>query len=84
MGDHRASIKIEVEFHGVKDKADMWINWVQPMPSSVSDFLEDVYQRGIAKWDEQMEEYRAKQKEVEEKKELERLKKKYESRQGEV
>ena len=27
MGDHRASIKCEVEMHGVKRKCDMWINW---------------------------------------------------------
>ena len=81
MGDHRANIKIEVEFHGVKDSTDMWINWVEPMPSSVSDFLEKVYEEGMAKWDEKMKDYRAEQRKQEELKELKRLKEKYPSQE---
>ena len=27
MGDHRASIKITAEMHGIKREADMWINY---------------------------------------------------------
>lgn len=27
MGDHRALIKIEFEFHGKTEEVEMWINW---------------------------------------------------------
>jgi hypothetical protein len=27
MGDHRASIKITAEMHGIKRETDMWINY---------------------------------------------------------
>ena len=57
MGDHRASIKIEMEFHGVKDKCDMWINY-SPDTSAypgvdyrIVDFITSVYDRGMAKYD---------------------------------
>jgi len=86
MGDHRAYIKIEMEFHGIKDQTDMDINYINSdgngMDSRVADWFESVYERGMSKYREQVEEYFAKehQKEIEdgERHELERLKAKYE------
>ena len=86
MGDHRASIKIEMEFHGVKDHTDMWINYFPNtccnMDQRVVDFFEDVYQRGMDVYDERIEKYREEHDknilETAERSELERLKNKYE------
>jgi len=87
MGDHRANIKIEMEFHGVKDSCDMWVNYSPEgccgMDQRVIDFFERVYKKGMAKYDRQMAEYEAERNkeaiEHAEKAELERLKAKYES-----
>lgn len=58
MGDHRASIKIEMEFHGIKDKCDMWLNYYPQeccrMDKRVVDFFNSVYERGRAVYDQQM------------------------------
>lgn len=86
MGDHRASIKIEMEFHGVKDKTDMWINYYPDseygIDKRIVEFVESVYDRGMTKYNKRMEKYWAEQNkekvEKEEKAELERLKNKYE------
>lgn len=77
MGDHRASIKIQAEFHGVKRECDMWINWVQVMPSAVEDFFRELYNEGHIEYDLKMADYYAKQREEAEKKEYERLKEKF-------
>lgn len=87
MGDHRASIKIEMEFHGVKEKTDMWINYFPHdccnMDRRVIEFFDDVYERGMAKYDKFVAKERAKERgkeiEEEEKAELKRLQKKYNS-----
>ena len=79
MGDHRASIKIQVEFHGIKKETDMWINWVQEMPTPVAEFFEEVYRLGLAEYHDKMDDYWAKQKEKDERMLLENLKKKYEA-----
>ena len=82
MGDHRASIKIEMEFHGIKDKADMWINYGPQeccgMDKRVVEFFESVYSRGIEKFNETMAEYEKDAQERKEKEEYLRLKKKFE------
>ena len=86
MGDHRASIKIEFEFHGVKDKTDMWINyWPEEccnMDKRVSEFFNKVYEKGMRKYEDQMAKYYEEKHKTEieerEKMELKRLKQKYE------
>ncbi len=88
MGDHRATIKIEMEFHGVKDSCDMWINWsprdweCEGVDYRVIEFIQKIYNKGIEKYNAQQEEYWAQQRrkdvEVAERKELKRLKQKYE------
>jgi len=85
MGDHRANIKIEMEFHGIKEKADMWINYFPQdccnMDKRIIEFFKDVYVRGMANYCEEMEkidkENRKDEIERAEKAELKRLKKKY-------
>lgn len=86
MSDHRASIKIEMDFHGVKDECDMYINYIPEadgVDQRIADFLLDVYWRGMDKYNDQREkEYQRRNKkkiEEKEKAELERLKKKYPS-----
>lgn len=84
MGDHRADIKIEMEFHGVKDSCDMYINYFPEndgVDQRIIDFISGVYWRGMAKYDEETAKRyeREHKKEIEEneKKELNRLKEKY-------
>lgn len=87
MGDHRASIKIEMEFHGVKDSCDMWINYTPTdccnMDSRVLKFFERIYNQGMAKYDAEVAAYEwertKEQREAEERSELARLKAKYET-----
>lgn len=43
MGDHRANIKIEMEFHGVTDKADMWINYCDSDGRGVDSRVTEVF-----------------------------------------
>lgn len=86
MGDHRASIKIEMEFHGIKETADMWINYYPHdccgMDERIISFFKDVYVRGILAYDEMIYESTLKNREIEikdsELKELARLKAKWE------
>lgn len=86
MGDHRASIKIEMEFHGIKDKCEMYINYCPEyccnMDSRVVEFIDNVYTRGMEAYDKLVAKAYAKEHkdriENEEKAELDRLKKKYE------
>ena len=85
MGDHRANIKIEMEFHGIKDSCDMWINYFPGEYDGVDDriieFIQDIYKKGMAKYDKEIAKYWAEQNkaeiEKEERKVLKRLKKKY-------
>lgn len=85
MGDHRANIKIEIEFHGIKEKCDMWINYLPGEFEGVDDrivkFFRDVYERGMDEYNKIIREYWEEQHrnelEKREKDELERLKIKY-------
>lgn len=91
MGDHRASIKIEMDFHDKIEKADMWINY-SPGPEGVDErvmnFFRKAYRDGMNRWEEKEFEYQVKKyaeriKEEEsitrnELAELNRLKEKYE------
>lgn len=87
MGDHRADIKIEMEFNGIKDKCDMSINYFPEdccnMDRRVTDFFNGIYKRGMIKYNKMMqkrydEEHRQ-EIEAKERADLERLKIKYES-----
>ncbi len=85
MGDHRANIKIEMEFHGVKDDCDMWVNYFPRdccnMDQRVIDFFNNVHEKGMRKYEVIMEKSYARQNkdkiEKQEKAELKRLKEKY-------
>jgi hypothetical protein len=54
MGDHRATIKLSMSFHGVEDETEMWINY---MPDSdgvdrrVTEWFKDVYERGMERYE---------------------------------
>jgi len=48
MGDHRASVKITFEAHGITRTADMNINWV-PEYDGIDDRVREFFQRA---WDE--------------------------------
>ena len=90
MGDHRASIKIEFEFHGHKEKADWWINWspdtscCQGVDQRIIDWIREQAEIGYRRYDEQMAKYwkeehdRATEKA--EREQLETLKSKYEAK----
>lgn len=82
MGDHRASIKIEMEFHGVKDKTDMWINYYPDdeygIDRRVVEFIQEVYDKGMKVYDKRLEQSRKEQREKEERLQYEQLKKKFE------
>ena len=87
MGDHRMSIKIEAEFHGVKEDCDMYINYIPEsdgVDQGVTDFFSDVYWHGMDKYNQKKEkEYQRRNKEkieTAERKQLEALKKKYENK----
>lgn len=70
-----------MEFHGVKEKADMWINYfpneVDGVDDRIIDFVRDVYNRGMLKYNEHMQKYWKKQEEAQEKETLKILKQKY-------
>lgn len=86
MGDHRASIKIEMTFHGIKDSVDMWINYFPEeccsMDKRVVEFFKSVYERGMDEYEEKLfeaqREYREQEIERTERETLKRLKDKYE------
>lgn len=85
MGDHRANIKIEMEFHGIEDACDMWLNYSSGSYDGVDDrivkFISSVYERGMSKYNSEMEEIyeeeHKKETEERERAELARLKRKY-------
>lgn len=89
MGDHRASIKIEINFHGIEEKVDWWINYCdsdgEGLDRRVKEFFSDVYYRGMIKYDEEMlrfySEQNLKKVEAEEKETLRKLKNKYEAQE---
>ncbi len=81
MGDHRMSIKIEAEFHGIKEKADMWINYFPhdccDMDKRVIEFFQDLHERGMEKYNRRLTKYWKEEEKRKEIEELKRLQKKY-------
>lgn len=83
MGDHRASIKIEAEFHGVKKDCDMWINYsghsseVEGVDSRIIEFFQELYYDGMYVYNEDMREFKKQQNILKEKEQLKRLREKY-------
>ena len=83
MGDHRASIKIEFEMHGVRRECDMWINYYPEYmgcDERVLAFFEEAYQAAMDAWNESIDDYEDRQRretERAERAEYERLKKKF-------
>lgn len=86
MGDHRFSITIKMSFHGEKGElVDGWFNWDgdrDGIDSRIIKLIEDVRDRGFAKYDRDVAKYHAEQNKAEnerqEREELARLKAKYE------
>ena len=60
MGDHRATIKIEFEMHGVTTKQEMWINWWpgawMELPKSVTDAFKEAEWKSLAAFYERQDE----------------------------
>ena len=87
MGEHRFSIKIEFEMHGHKDKWDAWLNFserdVPHIDHRVVEWLQEQHMRAMDNWfDAEADEATRRKAEIEnsERKELERLKAKYETK----
>jgi hypothetical protein len=83
MGDHQASIKIEAEFHGVKKKCYLWINYwpdSHGIDENIREFFRELHEKGMAVYEEKMAEYWEKEHAEDirkgEEREFERLKKK--------
>lgn len=94
MGDHRMSIKIQAEFHGIKRECDMYINWYPTeyheinsgtLDNRVIEFFTELVREGLEVYNDRVYEYKkklkAKLQEENDKKEYERLKIKYEHHQ---
>lgn len=79
MGDHRVNCKIEAEFHGVKKKIELDVNWTEAyqVPYAVYEFFQELYSLGYDRYEDSMAEYHREQKEKDERKEYERLKSKF-------
>lgn len=89
MGDHRASVKIEFDFHGKVHKMDSWINWTpwadsaecEGVDDRVVEFFREATREGMATYHEALYALEAREKRTEmekrEREELARLKAKY-------
>ncbi len=83
MGDHRASVKIEFEFHGKTHKMDSWINWspscseCEGVDQRVIDFFRKGTEEGMTEWYEAVAEDERRNHEKAERDEYERLKAKF-------
>ena len=84
MGDHRADIKIKFSMYGETKKADMWINW-SPNDSECSgidqrvlDFFRGAYHEMYGIYVAQAFEAAEREQESAERREYERLRKKFE------
>lgn len=86
MGDHRASIKIQFEMHGIKRETDMWVNYFpeyRGVDERVFMFFEEAYGAAMDAWNKSIDDYEDDQKAKQEREELaeyERLKAKFEMR----
>lgn len=57
MGDHRASIKIEFEFHGKTYKMDSWVNYFPDgdgVDRRVQEFFEKAYNDGMRRYQDEL------------------------------
>ena len=86
MGDHRATINISVQFHGkTYEWKDAWINYSghDGVDQRVLDFFENMWTDGYSRYLDAMdaagEKERARETEADERRELMRLKQKYEA-----
>lgn len=84
MGDHRASIQITFEMHGIKKECDMWINWWDNgngIDDRIIEFFSDASSEAMLKWNKIIYDSQKieREKQVEENDfcEFQRLKKKY-------
>lgn len=80
MGDHRASCKIEFEFHGKIYHHESDLNWRLDSPyihDSVLSFFEEAVSDGLTQFRTELWEQEEREKERQEKKEYERLKAKF-------
>lgn len=75
MGDHRASIKITFEMHGVKRECDMWVNYIpesdaRGVGESVFMFFEKAYADAMQAWYEEIDDYEDRKKAEKEREEV--------------
>ena len=55
MGDHRASVKLSFDMHGVKKETEMWINYYPNecgIDSRIIEFFEECHMEAMEKWHE--------------------------------
>ena len=86
MGDHRADVKIEFTIHGKTYKMDSWINWFDDgtgIDARVVEFFRVSWEDAKARYDAQISELylrdHARDIEARERREMARLKAKYEN-----
>lgn len=89
MGDHRASIQIKFEMHGIEKEIDMWINWYDNgygIDDRIIDFFQEASNEAINKHEQEVWEYNKAEREKksleEDKIKYEELKKRFEVRKG--
>jgi len=61
MSDHRIDIKINAEFHGIKRKMDMDVNFsesheVEGVDKRVIEFFQELYEKGMKVYDKIIQE----------------------------
>ena len=80
MGDHRATIRIQFDFHGNKFDKEWWINWspnCEGVDQRIADWIRQCAEEGYAKYHSQVSESLAEMAAQREREDYERLKKKY-------
>ncbi len=84
MGDHRVSIKINFEMHGLKRKHECWLNWSDGIPEDFSRMIESWKDEAMERflqedmdYQEELRQQKLRQVEKEERATLKRLKEKY-------
>lgn len=81
MGDHRVSLKVDFHMHGHEAKIDQWVNYTPDYVEKTADWLRRQIEIAMDRYmDAEYDRDMARNAEVEdaERKELERLKAKYE------
>jgi hypothetical protein len=79
MGDHRAELKITFKLHGKTYEKDWgYCNWHEGREREASDWLEECWDDALSRYREEIEgPARRAQEEIEERRELARLRAKY-------